>query len=245
VGLGLAFPFVLLGIWPGLVKWIPRPGAWTGVFRTVMGFLLVGTAVYLVDVLAAQVGGSGVIRVLVFLATLGLAAWVYGRFGGPTASRGARWGALAAAVGIAVAGGLLSLRLEGKEPGEAWQARVAETKIVTLPAGWETFAPERVEGYVASGEPVFLAFGARWCWTCKVNEAGALADPAVLEALRSRGVHLVYGDFTSADSTVAEWLRRFDRAGVPLYVYFPRDGRAPVVLPEILTRRMVIDALEG
>ena len=245
VGVGLASPFVLLGFWPALVQRIPKPGAWTGVFRTVMGFLLIGTAVFLVDVLAAQMGGKGVVRVLAFLAVLAVSAWLYGRFGGPTVARGRRWAVLAVAALIGVAGGFLILRfpvggIEGAE-GDT----IASVDPPAVPEGWEAFSPETVDRYVALGEPVFLAFGAKWCWTCRTNEGTVLAVREVREAFEERGVHLVHGDFTNPDDTVSEWLRRYGRAGVPLYVYFPPDGGEPVVLPEILTRRMVLGMLEG
>ena len=39
----------------------------------------------------------------------------------------------------------------------------------------------------------------------------------------------------------------FGRSGVPLYVLYPRPsgGKPPVVLPQILTERIVLDALDG
>jgi thiol:disulfide interchange protein len=242
VGLGLALPFLLLGFWPALVWRIPKPGPWTGVFRTVMGFLLIGTAIYLLDVLLAQVGGEGVIRALAFLAVLAVAAWVYGRFGGPTAVAGRRWAVLGLAVAIGVAGGLVALR---------WGQGTAGPRIVegprgpasSVPDGWSPFSPELVDRSVAAGEPVFLAFGARWCWTCRTNEATVLAAREVREAFAARGVRLVHGDYTNQDELVGAWLARFGRAGVPLYVYFPPYAAEPVVLPEVLTRRMVLELL--
>ena len=239
VGLGLAAPYVLLALWPPLARVLPRPGAWTAVFRTVMGFLLVGTAVFLFDVLVRQVDRGYSVRVLVFLAILAFAAWLYGRFG-PTTDRWKRWVALAAAVLISVGGGLVTLR------GDPTGARsVADAGPVEgVHAGWETFSPALVSSYRTSGEPVFLAFGAQWCWSCRVNESAVLDRPEVRQAFERAGVRRVYGDWTNADDTISEWLAMHDRAGVPLYVYYA-PGREPVVLPELLTRRMVLDLLEG
>ena len=43
---------------------------------------------------------------------------------------------------------------------------------------------------------------------------------------------------------ITETLASFDRAGVPLYVLYPPDpGSEPRLLPELLTREVVLDAL--
>ena len=47
----------------------------------------------------------------------------------------------------------------------------------------------------------------------------------------------------SYDPITAE-LKKFGRAGVPLVLVYPADaGRPPIVLPEVLTPKIVLDAL--
>ncbi len=55
---------------------------------------------------------------------------------------------------------------------------------------------------------------------------------------------LVKADWTSRDPEITAFLDRYGRAGVPLYVYFPPGGE-PVVLPEVLTPGIVIEAISG
>ena len=59
-GIGLAFPFILLGFMPALLDRLPRPGAWMDTFKTVMGFTLMATTVWLVDVVGGLLGRDGV-----------------------------------------------------------------------------------------------------------------------------------------------------------------------------------------
>ncbi len=47
IGLGMASPYLLIGAFPSLVRFLPRPGAWMETFKQFMGFVLLGTAVYL------------------------------------------------------------------------------------------------------------------------------------------------------------------------------------------------------
>ena len=78
IGLGLALPFILLGIFPSFIKRLPKLGEWMNRFREFMGFLLAGTAIYLLSVLHGQLGGNfpGVLWFFLFLA---MGAWLFGR----------------------------------------------------------------------------------------------------------------------------------------------------------------------
>ena len=53
-GLGMASPYLLVGAFPELLRFLPKPGAWMETFKTFMGFVLMGTVVYLLYVLKAE-----------------------------------------------------------------------------------------------------------------------------------------------------------------------------------------------
>ena len=89
-----------------------------------------------------------------------------------------------------------------------------------------------------------MDFTAAWCISCQVNERVALHTDEVAAALRDYDVALIKADWTRRDPVITEALASFDRAGVPLYVLYPPDPAAePHLLPELLTRKIVLDAL--
>jgi thiol:disulfide interchange protein DsbD len=95
--------------------------------------------------------------------------------------------------------------------------------------------------------PVFLNFTADWCITCLVNERVALRSPEVAAGFADRGVAYLKADWTRRDPEITKILASFDRSGVPLYLLYPvSSGRAEQahVLPQILTERIVLEALE-
>ena len=92
------------------------------------------------------------------------------------------------------------------------------------------------------GHPVFVDFTAAWCVTCQVNKRLVLNDPAVREAFDQRGVELVRADWTRRDPVITQALAALGRQGVPVYVLY-RPGKTPLVLPEILKKQIVFDAL--
>jgi thiol:disulfide interchange protein DsbD len=114
----------------------------------------------------------------------------------------------------------------------------------TADGAWQPYSANALAALTASGKPVFVEFTAAWCVTCQVNKKLVLSRDDVLDAFRARGVQLVRADWTRRDPEIAQALARIGRSGVPAYVLY-RPGREPVVLPEILTRDRLIEALDG
>jgi thiol:disulfide interchange protein DsbD len=66
----------------------------------------------------------------------------------------------------------------------------------------------------------------------------------VQNAFIEKGIVAVKADWTNKDSVIAQSLASFGRNSVPLYVLYP-PMQDPVLLPEILTPNIVLDALNG
>jgi thiol:disulfide interchange protein DsbD len=229
-GLGLGLPFLLLGFWPGVINRLPKPGAWMNTFKEMMGFLLLGTTVYLFTTFAqlAPAALNGAMWWMLFLA---FAAWLLGKARSPLSSRAFRvLGQIAALVVVLISGfGLVDLRNTGSNPVSG-----SNTAVSTGEAG-ETipFVEEEILTLIADDEPVFLEFTASWCTTCKVNQR-VFKDDKVRELMTAKGVTHVKGDLTAYDETMTRWLADFGRAGVPLYVLY-RPGEEPHIFPELIT----------
>ena len=58
------------------------------------------------------------------------------------------------------------------------------------------------------------------------------------------GVVPIRADFTKPNALISEWLARYGKGGVPMYVVLPADpAKEPWLLPEVLTSGTVVDAL--
>ena len=67
-GLGMASPYLLVGAFPELLRFLPKPGRVDGDLQDFMGFVLIGTVVYLLTVLAGRIcraDGGALVRPLV------------------------------------------------------------------------------------------------------------------------------------------------------------------------------------
>ena len=121
IGLGLATPFTLLSFFPALIRLMPKPGAWMEVFKTLMGFTLLATAVWLYGVLQAQVKAADANVFLFFLLALALAAWFSQRYANVSHGFVRRWGVRLVLVGVvSVLAGFLTFNPPKKpEPTQA------------------------------------------------------------------------------------------------------------------------------
>ena len=106
----------------------------------------------------------------------------------------------------------------------------------------EFFSEAVLSQAIADGKTVFVNMTADWCITCKVNERLALASKKVKVAFAQHGVVYLKGDWTNSDPRITQFLERFERNGVPLYVVY-RPNQPPRVLPQILTSQLIIDAV--
>jgi len=116
-GLGLGLPFLLLGIWPGIIRKLPKPGNWMNTFKEVMGFLLFGTAVYLFTTFA-KLAPSAIDGALWWILFLGFSAWLLGRARNPLAKQWFRRLGQIGALLIAVGSGFLFVDLSRPAPLE-------------------------------------------------------------------------------------------------------------------------------
>jgi thiol:disulfide interchange protein DsbD len=105
------------------------------------------------------------------------------------------------------------------------------------------YSQAKVEQLVKSGQPVFVDFTAAWCVTCRVNKVVAFT-PEVRARMKALGVILMQADWTNADPEITRALAEFGRDGVPLYLLYPGKGARPHILPQLLTPRIIMDALE-
>ena len=220
LGIGLAAPATALALFPGAASFLPRPGRWMETLRQALAFPIYAACVWLVWVLSLQAGADGVLTVGAGLVLIAFAAWAW-RF-----RRTGRILALAACLAaLALLPSLTAAKpLESTEQGGR-------------------FTPARLAELRAAGRPVFVNLTAAWCVTCLLNERVALSSSTVRQAFETGGVTLLTGDWTRSDPDITAFLKAQGRDGVPLYIFYPADHRPPVILPQLLTPAIVLEAM--
>jgi thiol:disulfide interchange protein DsbD len=236
IGFGLALPFLAICAVPAWARLVPRSGPWTLHLRVALGFALLGTVVWLLWILGRTAGADSQAGLLAYLCALAAGVWIFG-----LVQRSERAGPARIAAVALLALALLGLRALPVTPPPERAAAAGDASHSDL---GRRFSSADVQSARARGAPVFVYFTAEWCLTCKVNEHLVLDDARVRAELAKRGFEIFKGDWTRRDEAIRSELARFGKAGVPLYlVYGAGDGAQPIVLPELLTVELFLDAL--
>jgi len=236
IGVGMASPYLLLAVAPGIARVLPKPGPWMVRFRAVMGFLLAGTAVWLLYVLSGLVALPPLLFFIGLLLTVSGVTFLASRSEPFTARRRALMTVTGA---LCVTSVVIAAQATGGE--SARELGVApEDRLIA----WQTFDRDLAEQAAASGRYVFVDVTADWCFTCKVNEGLFLETEEVADAFERHDVLALRADWTRRDDAIGEYLASFNRYGIPFYVmYMP--GRAPHVFSELLSKSAILELLDG
>jgi thiol:disulfide interchange protein DsbD len=232
LGLGLASPYLVFSVVPGLVRILPRPGHWMHTFKMAMAFPLLGTVIWLIWVILQETHVDQAIWILVSVLILALGAWIFGL----TQKNVFRW------IGLCV--GILGFSMDlssirNMRPSVVAPIQTTPSQITEKPV-WRSFSLREFEEFRREGRPLFIDFTAAWCVTCQVNEKIAFTSTVMNEFIK-KGVVLIRADWTQANPEITEMLARFGRNGVPLYVlYSPGSDENYTILPQVLTSGMIL-----
>lgn len=252
MGLGMSLPYIILGAFPVLTKYLPKPGAWMESFKQSMSFLMFGTAAYFLWIYIAFFDADNHPQDILFLffglVLFSMAFWVYGRWCPMYRNRKSRITGGIFSVIFLLAGLYYMLPPEGA----AWFGRgadsgTADSSAATAPARqaegsvWTPWSPEAMQAALKEGKPVYVDFTARWCSTCQVNKASYTDE--VLAAFRKYGIVMMKADKTRTNPAIDQELKNLGRTAVPVNaLYLP--GKKPVVTRELLSPSYLLEFLE-
>ncbi len=231
IALGMASPYILIGVFPSLVRFLPKPGAWMETFKEILGFVMLGTVAYLFYLLRQQ--PDWFVPTFTMLVAIWMGCWWVGRAQERTgvASFG-RWVQAGAAATVVSAVAFFWLG-----PHDSF-----------IP--WEKpFTPARLAELRREGATVMIDFSADWCPTCKTNLLFAIETTPVKEALEKNRVVPMLADWTDGSEEIRKVLEGLGSKSIPLLAVYPgaKPGeplRDPIVLRDVVTQSEVLAAIE-
>ncbi len=242
MGLGMASPYLLVGAFPELLRFLPKPGAWMETFKYFMGFVLMGTVVYLLTVLEA----FNVVPTVGLLFGLWFTCWWIGRLS-PLADTGSRLRAWAQGAAFSCAVWIVMFPGLGKKVLGSY-AFPGLSDIMAERLGINDEDEEDDSPPLVGPKTVLIDFTADWCLTCKQNEK-VLRSAPVVEAIQRLGVVTLKADWTHRAKAV-EVTRMLNVLGgrqVPVIAVFSSNDRErnhPGVFHAGYTQEEIIGALE-
>jgi thiol:disulfide interchange protein len=228
LGAGMAFPMVLLSYSNAMVKLLPKPGAWMDTAKNILAFPLYLTSVWLLWVAGNQSGVNTMAMALAGLVLVALAAYLYGQ------------SVIRKVTAIMLLLGAIALAIPATNTSDQTSASRA------LADGQIAWSAAALDDHLNRGDPIFVDVTADWCITCLANEAAVLFTTEVEQAFVSADIPYMIADWTDYDSDIGAFVKSHGRSGIPLYVMYPRGkGSEPIILPQLLTRDIVLSAIEN
>lgn len=251
LGIGMAAPYLVLSVWPQLLKFIPRTGPASELVKQVMGLLLLAAAAFF-----ASAGIKGLLSEKPYLAgsiawwavaffILLASLWMVVRTWQITRKPVARLAVPALAVLMVGAAVVFANGLVGTAREDWLRERAAAMSHDggTLVTGaWVEYTPERLEKALAAKKTVVVDFTADWCINCKFLKRTVLDVDPVRAILKTDNVVLLEVDLTAKSAPGWAYLAELGQTGIPtLAIYGPAIDR-PVLL-NAYTSDTVVTAL--
>ncbi len=109
---------------------------------------------------------------------------------------------------------------------------------------WVVFDEAKIPGYIADGKTVFVDISAAWCVNCKVNEKAVLDTDEIKEFFAQPNIVLMKGDMTSPSKVLLEYIKKYNRYGIPFNMVHGPNAKDGILLPSLLTKHEVKEAVE-
>lgn len=238
MGLGLALPYVLFACVPAFARILPRPGLWMDILKQFLAFPLLLSCLWLAWVVYQHQQAMSFLVLLSGFIGLGFIAWAVGLIQQLYMQGTYRFFRVVMSVFILATIIFLGSSFYLFVHDQSSQA-IAQLKENAVP-----FSAQKLEQLRKEHKPVFVNMTASWCLTCMVNDKVALSSAKVQKAFKEHHITYMIGDWTQYDQSIGDFLKAHGREGVPLYIYYPADGKEKI-LPQILTPQIVTDYLSN
>jgi suppressor for copper-sensitivity B len=266
MGLGMALPYVVLGLSPAMVRFLPKPGPWMETFKQLMGFILLATVIFFLSFL----GWELIVPTVGFLFGLWFACWWIGKISyddsmAKTVSTWFQAGIVAAAIGFLCFGSGMGIggyeinslaEMQHHRYLDAIDRKIAklapDAELPERPRGknelpWQPFTEERFAALSKTNKTIMIDFTADWCLSCKFLEKTVLNTEAVKKTVTENNVVTLVADWNGEDPAVEELLAKLSgRKQVPVLAIFPAgDPQNPIVFADgTYGQESLIKALE-
>ena len=224
LGLGFAGPYLLLALRPDWISALPKPGAWMETLKQFFAFPMIATALWLMWVFMVQTSGDALILLLILGLILAIAIWMIATFKG-------RWKWV----------GMLATFLAAIQMFNNLPENTSELAADSSAEQWSLAIESDLQ---AQDQAYLINFTAAWCITCQTNEKTAFARDKVKEYLKDQNITYVKADWTNRNEEIATGLARYERSGIPLYIFWKPGMPRSKILPAVLTEDLLIKSMQ-
>jgi thiol:disulfide interchange protein DsbD len=137
-------------------------------------------------------------------------------------------------------------KLHWRQPIEDTENPEESERVKDAPEGiaWKRWSPAAVANAQSQGRPIIVDFTAKWCITCNTVVKPALESDAVQAKIKEVNAVLLLANWTKRPPAITAELEKFERAGVPMVLVYPKDPAKPVMVFDTITSGTIVKALD-
>ncbi len=221
MGLGMSIPYLFVVLFPKLVIFLPRSGKWTIYTKYFLSILLIGTIIWIINIL---LNFYNIYFVLIF--SIAIAILI----------TSLKIDFLKYSISILSLVTIFSIPF------------LSLTKLEVIDKNdknWLNFLETDISSLVDKDQIVFIDITADWCATCQFNKINVLQSKKIKEAFNKNNVILVRADWTKPSKEIDIFLKKYNRFGIPLNAFFSPKYPDGLLLSEILSENQILNSLEN
>jgi len=219
MGLGMASPYLLISLFPSMVKFLPKPGSWMLWFKYFLGLLLFATLIWINSILLNHFNNLLIILFFLLFFLSSLLLKLYKKK-------------------LLVA--LLSIIIFFSLPNFSFFN--FDQKIQDK--DWISLSTVKINDYIQKDNIIFVDVSADWCATCQFNKINVINSSIIQEAFEKNNIIKLRGDWTKPNKTIEKFLQKHNRFGIPLNVMYSKSYPSGIILSELLTTKEILDTIE-
>ena len=218
MGIGMRSPYILITLFPSLVKRLPRPGKWTIYFKYFLSLLLLLTILWLLNILLAYFNYLFLLSFLfifIFI-TISLRLKFYNVL----------------IVPFLIISFFVSSSID----------IFKNNNQVESNDKWINFDKTEINSLIQNDEIVFLDITADWCITCQFNKKNVINSKKILNLFNDNNVILVRGDWTLPNNKIGNFLKEYNKFGIPFNALYSKKFPNGIIMSELLTQKEIIES---
>ena len=219
MGIGMSLPYLLIASFPKSMNVLPKPGKWMVYVKYILGFLLLATVLWLVNILANFFNSYYLILLIIFFVVLSYRQKIPFQRNIVTI--------------------LVLFTMFSSSSLKLFQQNI----IIDNEEDWLNFFDVEVDQLIENDQLVFLDITADWCATCQFNKLNVLNSASVIQLFKDNKVSLVRADWTRPNSKINIFLEKYDRFGIPFNAFYSNNFPEGLLLSELLSEKEIVKVI--
>ena len=217
LSIGFSFPYIVLLVFPKIIKFFPKPGRWMIYLSPILGLLLLVSGLWLLQLINININ---------FLISLGILVICFSTYFNNNLNKNK----------LSVLLTQLSLFTFIVYFG----GKVNDEEL-----SWTSFDNNELERYIRNDEIIFVDITADWCITCQVNKLTTLNSSEIKSYFNNEKITLIRGDWTNRNQEILSYISKYGKFGIPFNIIYGPLNKGGIVLSELLTNDEIIKTLQS